>query len=140
MSFIYNFFAGDNSTPAEKENAAALKDMINNHKAALKIEYKQYEADYKLAVKAAEDTYKRAKDLAKEDLLRNTLGAVRREVDVITSTDEFANSDAKTRSKVEEFRSWVDGAALKHLGDDTLSEKTTAHGFPVDKKVLPTSA
>ncbi|KAF9989546.1 hypothetical protein BGZ75_006093, partial [Mortierella antarctica] len=134
MSFIYNFFAGDNSTPAEKENAAALKDMINNHKAALKIEYKQYEADYKLAVKAAEDAYKRAKDLAKEDLLRNTLGAVRREVDVITSTDEFANSDAKTRSKVEEFRSWVDGAALKHLGDDALSEKTTAHGFPVDKK------
>ncbi|KAG9324937.1 hypothetical protein KVV02_005176 [Mortierella alpina] len=140
MSFIYNFFAGDNSTPAEKENAAALKDMINNHKAALKIEYKQYEADYKQAVKAAEDAYKSAKDLAKEDLLRNTLGAVRREVDVITSTDEFANSDAKTRSKVEEFRSWVDSAALKHLGDDALSEKTTAHGFPVDKKVLPASA
>ncbi|KAF9960592.1 hypothetical protein BGZ72_006492 [Mortierella alpina] len=139
MSFIYNFFAGDNSTPEEKENAAALKDMINNHKAALKVEYKQFEADYKQTLQAAEDDYKRAKDHAKEDLLRNTLGAVRREIDLITSTDEFAKSDAKTRSKVEEFRSWVDCAVLKHLGHDALSEKT-ANGFPVDKKVLPASA
>ncbi len=51
----------------------------------------------------------------------------------------FARSDAKTRSKVEEFKSWVDCAAVKHLGVDAFSEKTV-HGFPVDKKMLPASA
>ncbi|KAG0200867.1 hypothetical protein BGX28_006178 [Mortierella sp. GBA30] len=130
MSFIYNFFAGNNSSATEKENAAALKDMINNHKAALKVEYKQYEADYKQAVKDAEEEYKHAKEQAKERLLLDTLNAVRREVDVITSSDEFANSDAKSKSKVEGFRTWVEAAALKHVRPEMAAEKTNSQSSP----------
>ncbi|KAF9276138.1 hypothetical protein BGZ88_001923, partial [Linnemannia elongata] len=54
MSFIYNYFACDNSTPSEKENAAALKALIKTHKTALKSEIKQYDTDCKQAVKEAE--------------------------------------------------------------------------------------
>ncbi|KAF9959830.1 hypothetical protein BGZ65_000017 [Modicella reniformis] len=109
MSFIYNYFFNDNFTPAERENAAALKAMINDHKSTLKTEYKQYESEYKQTVKDAEATYKRAKEQAKQDMERKTLDAVKREVDIILTTDEFSNSDAKTKAKVEGFVSWMNG-------------------------------
>ncbi|KAG0244692.1 hypothetical protein B0O80DRAFT_462148 [Mortierella sp. GBAus27b] len=103
MSFIYNYFFNDNSTPAERENAAALKTMINERKSTLKTEYKQYESEYKQTVNEAEETYKRAKEQAKEDLQHKTLSALQREIDIILKTDEFANSDAKTKAKIEGF-------------------------------------
>jgi hypothetical protein len=117
MSFIYNYFAGDNSTPAEKENATALKAIIKDHKTVLKVEYKRFEIEYKQAVKEAEAEYKRAKEQAKGELFRKTMDMVKREIDVITATDEYANSDAKTKSKIDNFKSWMSSAEAKHFGE-----------------------
>ncbi|KAG0354355.1 hypothetical protein BC939DRAFT_443230 [Gamsiella multidivaricata] len=117
MSFIFNIFSDNSVTPSEKENAAALKAIIKDHKTALKAENKRFEAEYKQAVKDAEVEYKRAKQEAKDDLIRKTLDAVKREVDIITATDEFANSDAKTKGKIEGFRSWMNSAEERHFGE-----------------------
>ncbi|KAI8601238.1 hypothetical protein EDD21DRAFT_353854 [Dissophora ornata] len=119
MSFIYNLFASDNSTPAEKENAAALKVMIKDHMTALTSEYKQHEIEYKQALEIAESEYKRAKEQAKMDVIHKTLDAVKREVDIITTTDEFANSDAKTKAKIEGCRAWISSASELHFRDES---------------------
>ncbi|KAG0312400.1 hypothetical protein BGZ97_011215 [Linnemannia gamsii] len=116
MSFIYNYFSCDNSTPSEKENAAALKTIIETHKSALKFEIKQYETNCKQVIKEAEDDYKRVKKQAEEDMYRKTLEAVKREVDIITTTDEYANSDAKTKAKIAQFQSWVGCAGMWRCG------------------------
>ena len=118
MSFIYNLFATDNSTPVEKENGAALKAMIKDRKTTLKSECKQYEIEYKQALEIAESEYKRAKEQAKIDMLHKALDAVKREVDIITTTEEFANSDAKTKAKIEGCRTWMDGAFKIHCRDE----------------------
>ncbi|KAG0003391.1 hypothetical protein BGZ65_001747, partial [Modicella reniformis] len=110
----------DNFSPAERENAAALKAMINDYKSALKTEYKQYEyeSEYKQTVKDAEATYQRAKEQAKQDFERKTLDTVKREVDIVLTTDAFANSDAKTKAKVEGFVSicFVDEQRVRVAG------------------------
>ncbi|KAF9079570.1 hypothetical protein BGX29_005362, partial [Mortierella sp. GBA35] len=126
MSFIYNYFVGDNSTPSEKENAAALKSLINDHKATLKTEIKQYETDYKQTLKDAEAEYKRAKKQAAETMYRSSIDAVKREIDIITATDEYANSDAKTKAKIAQFQTWMGCAAHKCFGEEaqeTVTEK-----------------
>ncbi|KAG0354356.1 hypothetical protein BC939DRAFT_526645 [Gamsiella multidivaricata] len=128
MSFIYSYFAGDNSTSAEKENAAALRAMVKDHKTALKAEVKLYEAEYKQTLDKADEEYKRVKVQAKAEMFRKTMDALKREVDIITATDEFANSDTKTKGKIEGFRSWMSSAEEKHCGDEKY--KTA----PVDEK------
>ncbi|KAF9147485.1 hypothetical protein BG015_010879, partial [Linnemannia schmuckeri] len=100
MSFIYSYFTCDNSTPSEKENAAALKAIIKSHKTALKSEFKQYEIDCKQTVKEAEAEYKRVKKQAEETMVRQTLDAVNREIEVILATDEYKGSDEKTKAKL----------------------------------------
>ncbi|KAK3813642.1 MAG: hypothetical protein JOS17DRAFT_779294 [Linnemannia elongata] len=112
MSFIYNYFTCDNSTPAEKENAAALKALIKTHKTALKSEIKQYDTDCKQTIKEAEAEYKRVKKQAEETMLRQTLDAVNREIEVILSTDEYMGSDEKTKAKIAQFQSWVGCAGM----------------------------
>ncbi|KAF9184511.1 hypothetical protein BGZ51_003320 [Haplosporangium sp. Z 767] len=117
MSFIFNIFSSNPATPSEKENAAALKVIIKSHKSALKAEYKQYEIEYKQAVKEAEAEYERSKQEAKDKLYRSTLEAINREINVITATDEYANSDKKTKTKIDNFKSWMNTEAEKHLGE-----------------------
>ncbi|KAG0281694.1 hypothetical protein BGZ96_001052 [Linnemannia gamsii] len=112
MSFIYNYFTCDNSTPFEKENAAALKTIIKTHKTALKTEIEQYETECKQTIREAEAEYKRVKKQAEEDMYRKTFDAVKREVDIITTTDEYANSDAKTKAKITQFQSWIGCAGM----------------------------
>ncbi|KAF9913033.1 hypothetical protein EC991_005901 [Linnemannia zychae] len=107
MSFIYNYFACDNSTPSEKENAAALKAIIKDHKSALKSEFKQYDVECKQTIKDAEAEYKRIKKEAEETMFKKTLDAVNREIEVILSTDEYKGSDEKTKAKIVQFQSWV---------------------------------
>ncbi|KAH7036935.1 hypothetical protein BKA57DRAFT_496631 [Linnemannia elongata] len=122
MSFIYNYFACDNSTPSEKENAAALKALIKSHKTALKTEIKQYDTDCKQTIKEAEAGYKRVKKQAEETMFRQTLDAVNREIEVILETDEYKGSDEKTKAKIAQFQSWVACAACggdkKEQGQD----------------------
>ncbi|KAK5822902.1 hypothetical protein F5H01DRAFT_336803 [Linnemannia elongata] len=107
MSFFYNYFACDKSTPSEKENAAALKALIKTHKSALKTEIKQYDTDCKQTIKEAEAEYKRVKKQAEETMFRQTLDAVNREIEVILETDEYKGSDEKTKAKIAQFQSWV---------------------------------
>ncbi|KAF9118928.1 hypothetical protein BGW39_000743 [Mortierella sp. 14UC] len=107
MSFIYNYFACDNSTPSEKENTAALKAIIKDHKAALKSEFKRYDVECKQAIKDAETEYKRAKKEAEETMFKKTLDAVNREIEGILSTDEYKGSDEKTKAKIVQFQSWI---------------------------------
>jgi hypothetical protein len=123
MSFIYNYFFNDNSTPSERENAAAFKTMINDRKTTLKSEYKQYESEYKQAIQDAEVTYKRTKEQAKEDMERKIYVVLQREVDILLKTDEFSNSDAKTKAKVECFVSWMNNAS-KSCGHGSVDEKS----------------
>ncbi|KAF9913032.1 hypothetical protein EC991_005900 [Linnemannia zychae] len=111
MAFIHAHFSNDNTYLSERENAAALKSLVKDHKAALKIEYKQYESDYKQALKDAEIEYKRAKIQAEEDMYRKTIDAARREIEIISTTDEYANSDEKTKAKIAQFQSWMGNAA-----------------------------
>ncbi|KAG0249553.1 hypothetical protein BG011_009133 [Mortierella polycephala] len=134
MSFIFNIFSSNPATPSEKENAAALKVIIKDHKSALKAEYKQHETEYKQAVKEADAEYKRSKQEAKDKLYRNTMEAVSREIDIITATDEYVNSDKKTKTKIDDFKSWINTETEKHLGESdgelevfegTLDEKTS---------------
>ncbi|KAF9116050.1 hypothetical protein BGX27_005079 [Mortierella sp. AM989] len=119
MSFIYHYFYNENSTSAEKENAATLKTIIKEHKTILKAESQQYEHEYKQALKNAEEEYKRAKQQAKENMHRSLLDAVKREMDAIMATEEFANSDAKTKTKIEGFKTWMAGASVS-LNDDEI--------------------
>ncbi|KAF9141588.1 hypothetical protein BGX30_004505 [Mortierella sp. GBA39] len=112
MSFIYNYFACDNSTPSEKENAAALKAIIKTNKTALKSEIKQYDTDCKQVVKEAEAEYKRVKKQAEETMFRQTLDAINREIEVIMETDEYKGSDEKTMAKIAQFQSWVGCAGM----------------------------
>ncbi|KAH7036939.1 hypothetical protein BKA57DRAFT_496634 [Linnemannia elongata] len=123
MSFIYNYFACDNSTPSEKENAAALKALIKSHKTALKSEFKQYDTDCKQTIKEAEAEYKRVKKQAEETMLRQTLDAVNREIEVILETDEYKGSDDKTKAKMVQFQSWVGCAGYKCLGAEREKEE-----------------
>ncbi|KAF9118927.1 hypothetical protein BGW39_000742 [Mortierella sp. 14UC] len=111
MTFIHIHFSGDSACLSEKENAAALKSLVKDHKAALKVECKQYESDYKQALKDAEIEYKRVKKQAEDDMYRKTIDAVKREVEIIATTDEYANSDAKTKAKIIQFQSWMGNAA-----------------------------
>jgi hypothetical protein len=140
MTFIHNYFSDDSTSLSERENAALLKALVKDHKAALKVEHKQYELDYKQALKDAEIEYKRAKRQAEDDMYRKTLEAVKREVDIITTTDEYANSDAKTKVKIAQFQNWMGNAAAHRAlevesGDDgegsgnasSEDECTTSH-------------
>ncbi|KAK5822901.1 hypothetical protein F5H01DRAFT_336799 [Linnemannia elongata] len=140
MSFIYNYFACDNSTPFEKENAAALKALIKTHKTALKSEIKQYDTDCKQAVKEAEAEYKRVKKQAEETMFRQTLDAVNREIEVILETDEYKGSDEKTKAKIAQFQSWVacagtwcSGAAC---GGDKKEQEQEQEQEMMEKEVL----
>ncbi|KAG9070318.1 hypothetical protein KI688_009655 [Linnemannia hyalina] len=123
MSFIYNYFACDNLTPSEKENAAALKAIIKTNKTALKSEIKQYDTDCKQTVKEAEAEYKRVKKQAEETMYRQTLDAVNREIEVIMATDEYKGSDEKTKAKMVQFQSWVGCAGYKCLGAEREREE-----------------
>ncbi|KAK3813639.1 MAG: hypothetical protein JOS17DRAFT_450837 [Linnemannia elongata] len=123
MSFIYNYFACDNSTPSEKENAAALKALIKTHKTALKSEIKQYDTDCKQTIKEADAEYKRVKKQAEETMFRQTLDAVNREIEVIMATDEYKGSDEKTKAKMVQFQSWVGCAGYKCLGAEREKEE-----------------
>jgi len=107
MSFIYNYFSSDATTPSEKENAAALKAIVNDHKAVLKTEFKQYESEYRHTFKDAEAEYERVRKQAEETMHRNMMDAVKREMDIILATDEYASSDAKTKAKIAQFQTWV---------------------------------
>ncbi|KAF9116057.1 hypothetical protein BGX27_005086 [Mortierella sp. AM989] len=54
---------------------------------------------------------------------------IKREMDAITATKEFANSDAKTKTKMEDFKTWMADASVS-LNDDEillsyLAEKET---------------
>ncbi|KAF9358781.1 hypothetical protein BGX26_000924 [Mortierella sp. AD094] len=121
MSFIYNYFTNGNATSAELENTAALKAIIKDHKTVLKAECQQYEVEYKQALKDAEAEYKRAKQQAKENMYRNMLDAVKREVDEITDTEAFANSEAKTKAKIEGFKTWMSIAPISNIGSELQS-------------------
>ncbi|KAG0281691.1 hypothetical protein BGZ96_001049, partial [Linnemannia gamsii] len=109
-----------------KENATALKAIIKSHKTSLKSEIKQYENDCKQTVKEAEDEYKRVKKLAEEAMLRQTLNAVNREIEVIMTTDEYKGSDEKTKAKFAQFQSWVGCAGHKCLGAEREKEEKEA--------------
>ncbi|KAF9436774.1 hypothetical protein BGZ76_003005 [Entomortierella beljakovae] len=111
MSFIYNYFTSNNASPEELENAAAVKAMLKDRKAMLKTECKQYESEYKKTLKDAEAEYERAKMQAKETLYKNIIDAVQVEFDGIMATDAYINSDPKTKSKIEGFKSWMTCAA-----------------------------
>ncbi|KAF9130372.1 hypothetical protein BGX30_013550 [Mortierella sp. GBA39] len=130
MTFIRNHFSGDTTTLSERENTNLLKALVKDHKATLKVEYKQYELDYKQALKDAEAEYKRAKKQAEEDMYRKMLEAVKREVDIITATDEYANSDAKTKVKIAQFQNWMGNAAahraLEVVSGEEEEEQTGA--------------
>ncbi|KAF8937693.1 hypothetical protein BGZ47_008911 [Haplosporangium gracile] len=137
MSFIYHYFTCDNSTPSEKENAAALKVIIKSHKTALKSEIKQYETDYKQTVKEAEAECKRVKKQAEETMARQTLDAVNREIEVILITDEYKGSDEKTKAKLVQFQSWVGYAGMWCCGVGCGSEeKKEEEQEMVEKEVL----
>ncbi|KAG0374974.1 hypothetical protein BGX24_009687 [Mortierella sp. AD032] len=123
MSFIYNYFSCDVSTPSEKANAAALKEILKSHKIALKSEMKQYDLDCKQAIKDAEAEYKRIKKEAEETMFRNTLDAVNREIEIILSTDEYQGSDEKTKAKIAQFQSWVGCAVQWSTGCFAHKEK-----------------
>ncbi|KAG0267295.1 hypothetical protein BGZ95_002871 [Linnemannia exigua] len=123
MSFIYSYFSCDVSTPSEKANAAALKEIIKSHKTALKSEFKQYDLDCKQAIKDAEAEYKRIKKEAEETMFRNTLDAVNREIEIILTTDEYRGSDEKTKAKIAQFQSWVGCAAQWSMGCHAHKEK-----------------
>ncbi|KAF8929409.1 hypothetical protein BGZ58_008953 [Dissophora ornata] len=138
MSFIFNIFSSNSTTASEKENAAALKAIIKDHKSALKAESQRYEAEYKQALKDAEAEYKQAKQQAKDNLHRNLLSAVKREVDSITATEAFVNSDAKTKSKIENFKAWVDSSAEKHLDEE--DEELEIVEVNVDEKKIQSLA
>ncbi|KAG0312397.1 hypothetical protein BGZ97_011212 [Linnemannia gamsii] len=126
MSFIYNYFTCDNSTPSEKENAAALKAIIKSHKSALKSEIKQYDTDCKQTVKEAEAEYRRIKKQAEEAMFRQTLDAINREIETIMATDEYKGSDEKTKAKFVQFQSWVGCGGHKYLGAEKEMEEKEA--------------
>ncbi|GJJ76934.1 hypothetical protein EMPS_09293 [Entomortierella parvispora] len=110
MSFIFNYFYFDSSaTESEKENAAALRLMFKERKDYIKSESKKYEIEYKQALHEADLEYKRAKDQAREDFQRKIQTTLNTEFDTIMATDEYANADAKTRSKLEGMRNWMNG-------------------------------
>jgi len=110
MSFIFSYFSSNSAaTESEKENAAALKVMFKERKDFLKTESKKYEVEYKQTLQEADLEYKRAKDQAKEELQRKILTTVNTEFDTIMATDQYANADAKTKSKLEGVRSWMNG-------------------------------
>jgi len=95
MSFILNLFS-DNSTPAERENAAQLKVLIDERKAE----------------------YKQIKPQAKDELQQQIQSAINREMDVITTSEAFVGSDERTKGKVESGRSWLASSASEqgHCG------------------------
>ncbi|KAF9116051.1 hypothetical protein BGX27_005080 [Mortierella sp. AM989] len=128
MSFIYNYFTNGNATPAEIENAAVVKAMVKDRKSTLKTEYKQIETEYKQTIKDAEAEYERIKKQAKEDMYRNVLNSVQIEVDAIVATDAYANSDVKTKAKIEGFRAWMTGASSSCINNEAQSE------YPIEKK------
>ncbi|KAG0286399.1 hypothetical protein BGZ96_009479 [Linnemannia gamsii] len=139
MTFIHNYFSDDSTALSERENTSLLKALVKDHKAALKVEHKQYEIDYKQALKDAEIEYKRAKKQAEDDMYRKTLEAVKREVEIITTTDEYFNSDAKTKVKIAQFQNWMGNAAAHRAlevesGDD---EEGTVDSSSEDEKMAP---
>ncbi|KAF9147486.1 hypothetical protein BG015_010880 [Linnemannia schmuckeri] len=139
MTFIHNYFSSDSTALSERENTALLKALVKDHKAALKVEYKQYELEYKQALKDAEVEYKRAKKQAEEDMYRKTLEAVKREVDIIATTDEYANSDAKTKAKIAQFQNWMGNAAAHRaleVESEGEEEEAGAASF-VEEKMTP---
>ncbi|KAF9927253.1 hypothetical protein FBU30_003364 [Linnemannia zychae] len=114
MTFIHMHFGADNSTLSEKENSAALKTLVKDHRAALKVEYKQFYTDYKQALKDAENEYRQAKKQAEETMHLRTIEAVKREIEIIMTTDEYANADEKTKAKMAQFQSWMSHSAITH--------------------------
>ena len=136
MSFIYNYFTCNNSTPAEKENATALKALIKTHKTALKSEIKQYDINCKHTIKEAEAEYKRVKKQAEETMFRQTLDAVNREIEVILATDEYKGSDENTKAKITQFQSWVGCAGMSYCGAGCGGDKKEQEQEMVKKEVL----
>ncbi|KAG0330520.1 hypothetical protein BG004_002083 [Podila humilis] len=112
MSFIFNLFS-DNSTPEQRENAAILKNMVEERKAALRAECKAHETAYNERVEAAKAEYKQKQQEAKDQLHRETFSAVNREMDAIVASEAFAGSDERTKSKIESVRSWLTSAAQR---------------------------
>ncbi|KAF8950584.1 hypothetical protein CPC16_001448 [Podila verticillata] len=117
MSFIFNLFS-DNSTPAERENAAQLKVLIDERKTVLKAELQPLSAACAEKVKAAKAEYKRIKQQAKDELQQQIQSAVNREMDAITASEAFVGSDERTKGKVESVRSWLTSSASEkgHCG------------------------
>lgn len=107
--------------------------MIDDHKTTLKAECKQYESEYKQTVEEAEAAYKHAKKQAKEEMEHKMFVFLQREVDIILKSDEFANSDAKIKAKVESFVSWMNNAS-KSCGHRKADGKAAT--FAVEKQRL----
>ncbi|KAF9581633.1 hypothetical protein BGW38_001273 [Lunasporangiospora selenospora] len=116
MSFFFNLFS-DNATPAERENAAAVKAMIKDRKTVLKAEYKDYEVVYKQELLQADADYKVAQEQAKNNFVRVVAASLNRELDAVERTDEFANSDEKTKNKIHKMRTWIDHESRKCGGE-----------------------
>ncbi|KAF9585724.1 hypothetical protein BGW38_001063 [Lunasporangiospora selenospora] len=125
----------DNATPAEKENAAVIKAMISDRKTALKAEYKDYEATYKQELRQADADYKLAQSQAKITFLSTITSSLHRELDAVEQTEEFANSDEKTKSKIYKIRLWIDQESLKCGGKQQhrpcQEEKRLEHPSPL---------
>ncbi|KAG0362839.1 hypothetical protein BG005_003965 [Podila minutissima] len=142
MSFIFNLFS-DNSTPAERENAAQLKVLIDERKIALKAECHVLSEASAEKVKVAEAEYKRIKRQAKDDLHRQILERVNREMDTITASEAYVGSDEKTKGKIESMRSWLASCAAEqsHCGRERHHGQGGCHGnsHEIDEKNMDLS-
>ncbi|KAG0029364.1 hypothetical protein BGZ82_007983 [Podila clonocystis] len=129
MSFIFNLFS-DNSTPAERENAAQLKVLIDERKTALKAECHVLSEACTEKVKAAEAEYKRIKRQTKDELHQQILERVNSEMDTITASEAYAGSDEKTKSKIESMRSWLASCATEQsqCGRERHHGQGSCHG------------
>ncbi|KAG0089654.1 hypothetical protein BGZ93_009699 [Podila epicladia] len=129
MSFIFNLFS-DNSTPAERENAAKLKVLIDERKTALKAECHALSEASADKVKATEAEYKRIKRQVKDELHQQILERVNREMDTIAASEAYMGSDEKTKGKIDSMRSWLASCAAEqsHCGRERHHGKGGCHG------------
>ncbi|KAF9969463.1 hypothetical protein BGZ73_008184 [Actinomortierella ambigua] len=117
------FFFGSSMTPLEKEQAAALKTLIDARKGVLKQELKQMEQDIKKELAEAKKAYKQRECEIHMNALRSMAERVQQEIAEIQATEEYQNGDDKTKSCIDRVQSWL----LWGLGKEAKKHEEKLH-------------
>ncbi|KAF9158980.1 hypothetical protein DFQ26_007035 [Actinomortierella ambigua] len=112
------FFFGSSATAAEKEQAAALKAVIDARKGPLKQELKQMEQDAKEQQREAKRAFQQQEREIHMGAIRNMAERVQQEIAAIQATDEYQHGDEKTKKCIDQAQSWIlwglSKEAMKH--------------------------